>query len=367
MNAEQITQALAVVILPWSIKPLYGLITDLFPIAGYRRRSYLLLMTGLACAAYACLAFCAKVPLIAAVLTLSALGVAFGDVIVDALMVENGQRTGQVRRFQSVQWTWVSVAGMLASLVGGYLAQHFAPLTALRIAALLPLPFFALLAVLALRVPEERVPLSRAQTLQSARGLFAALKNKTLWKTAAVLALLSFMPSVGTPFFFHLTDTLKISQAAIGVAGAIGSAGAVVGALLFHRFFASRFGQRALLGCLLVASAAATLLYLCITNAATLYAAAALMGIIGIMANLGILSIAGEACPKRAEGFAFAALMGLTNLAHKGGDLIGAKLFTALHNQFAPLVWISASTTLLCLALVPLMPKGEKEGQIQPI
>ena len=50
--------------------------------------------------------------------------------------------------------------------------------------------------------------------------------------------------------------------------------------------------------------------------------------------------------------------MGLMNFANKGGDLFGVKLFTLLHNEFVPLVWISAATTLLCLVLIPFLPKG---------
>src|SRR6185436_16073057 len=43
-NAAQTANFLFIVGLPWVVKPLYGLLSDFFPILGYRRKSYLLLL-----------------------------------------------------------------------------------------------------------------------------------------------------------------------------------------------------------------------------------------------------------------------------------------------------------------------------------
>ena len=43
--------------LPWYFKPFAGILTDAFPLFGSRRRSYLLVSTGLAVAAWALLIF----------------------------------------------------------------------------------------------------------------------------------------------------------------------------------------------------------------------------------------------------------------------------------------------------------------------
>ena len=52
-TALQIAASLAVLDVPWVIKPLYGLISDFLPLFGYRRRSYLLLSNLAAIAAFA--------------------------------------------------------------------------------------------------------------------------------------------------------------------------------------------------------------------------------------------------------------------------------------------------------------------------
>src|ERR1700683_5192406 len=49
----EISASLAVLDVPWVIKPLYGLVSDFLPIAGYRRRPYLLLASLAGAAGYA--------------------------------------------------------------------------------------------------------------------------------------------------------------------------------------------------------------------------------------------------------------------------------------------------------------------------
>src|SRR5207244_5380586 len=41
LTSDQVAQLFAVLTIPWIIKPLYGLISDLVPLLGYRRKSYL--------------------------------------------------------------------------------------------------------------------------------------------------------------------------------------------------------------------------------------------------------------------------------------------------------------------------------------
>src|SRR6478672_7918146 len=48
----QIAASLAVLDVPWVVKPLYGMISDFLPLFGYRRRSYLLLASAAAVAAF---------------------------------------------------------------------------------------------------------------------------------------------------------------------------------------------------------------------------------------------------------------------------------------------------------------------------
>src|ERR1700739_2223339 len=51
-DAVQIATSLAVLDVPWVVKPLYGMVSDFLPLFGYRRRSYLVVANVVAVAAF---------------------------------------------------------------------------------------------------------------------------------------------------------------------------------------------------------------------------------------------------------------------------------------------------------------------------
>ena len=57
-------------------------------------------------------------------LLIPSVGIAVSDVVIDALMVEKGQRYGMTGRFQSIQWAAIYAAPILTAPIGGYLAAH---------------------------------------------------------------------------------------------------------------------------------------------------------------------------------------------------------------------------------------------------
>jgi len=88
----------ALLSLPWSLKPLYGLLTDFFPILGTRRRSYLILTSAVSGLALLVL-YLIPIPagsyqLLLYLLLVPTIGIAFSDVVVDALMIEKRQDLG---------------------------------------------------------------------------------------------------------------------------------------------------------------------------------------------------------------------------------------------------------------------------------
>ena len=127
-SAAEIAAFGALLSLPWSFKPLYGLLSDFVPLAGTRRRSYLLLTTAITFLGLGYLYF-AELPrgdtgILLALLLLPTLGVAFSDVVIDVLMVEKGQPLGLTGLLQSAQWTAMYAGTIVAGLLGGYLSQH---------------------------------------------------------------------------------------------------------------------------------------------------------------------------------------------------------------------------------------------------
>src|SRR5207237_2639003 len=142
------------------------------------------------------------------------LGIAFTDVLTDAMMVENGKPLGLTGAFQSVQWAAINMATLLVGLIGGYFAERRELQTAFLLAA--ACPFIAL--VLGAVFLHERPAKSQREEFQEAwRGIKTAIRDRTMWVVAGFIFFWTFSPSIGIPLFYYQTDTLKFSQQFIGL------------------------------------------------------------------------------------------------------------------------------------------------------
>src|SRR5438105_3973877 len=213
MTTDQVAGLLAVLTVPWIIKPAYGLLSDFIPLFGYRRKSYLFLMNGLAASGFLWLTDLTAPNMIVVAIFLTALGIASSDVLVDALMVENGQKTGLIKQFQSQQWLWFNIAAVTSGLIGGWLSQELAPARALHVAALIIAcaPIAVMLATTVL-VREDKSHLDLGALRATTGSLVSALKSRTIWIVAGFLAFWSFTPSFGNPLFYHMIDHLHFEQ-----------------------------------------------------------------------------------------------------------------------------------------------------------
>ena len=82
-------------------------------------------------------------------------------------------------------------------------------------------------------------------------------------------------------------------------------------------------------------------------------------GVAGMIANIATLALAADHCPPRSEGFTFAALMSVINIATPLHDTIGAYLYEHLfHESLAPLIVVSAAFTAMIFLLVPLLGRA---------
>ncbi len=355
---------MATVAVAWTIKPLYGLVSDFFPLFGYRRKSYLLCTTALAASGWFFLGIQpahAYGPTLL-VLVLCGLGLAFSDVLCDAVMVETGKPLGMTGRFQSIQWGAINTASVLAGIGGGWLSQHASPQATFLLISVFPALSFVTTAV-TLREPRSRFD---AEGLRAtARAIRSAIGSRPLWLAAGFIFLWNFSPSFGVPLTFHMVDTLKFSKMSVGTLASLGSGAAVVGAFLFGRYF-RHFPLRRLLTITVGIGVASTLAYLGLMGWWSAVALTVGTGASTMIALLAILDLAARSCPEKAEGTFFAALMSVNNLAAIGSANVGGRLY-----EWVGLTWlilISAATTAFCWLLVPLLriPEVRQEAAETP-
>jgi MFS family permease len=357
----QVTAYLTVLNFPWIIKPVYGIVSDFIPLFGYRRKAYLVIANGAAAAAYFWVASLSAPGEILFALLLTSYAMAASSTLSGAVLVENGQRLGVSDTFVNQEWLWFNIAAVASALLGGVLVEHLSPAGALHTAAIIVgvAPFLAIFGSLFL-ISEERSHADLAQLKGTFRALLTSLRRRELWLVGGFLFLYSFNPGFGTPLYYYMTDELRFSQQFIGILGAVSSAGWIAGALIY-RWGLRGMTSQALLYLSIACGAGATLLFLLLADpiAAVLVNFAA--GIAGMISMVASLTLAADFCPPRSEGFTFAALLSVTNLAASLGDNIGSLLFEHVFaNHLAPLILVSAAGTAIAAPFVPLLRLGGK-------
>jgi predicted MFS family arabinose efflux permease len=349
LSAAETSAFLALVGIPWTLKPAYGLLSDLLPLAGRRRRSWLVVMAALASVGWLALGLLPGYPyrLTLMLLLTTGLGLAFTDVVTDAVMVEEGQRRGLTGRFQSVQWAAIHAASLGAGVAGGLLAEQARYSTAFLIVAALPL---ASLVAAAWAVPETRGRFDRASAAATLRALGRGLRQGPLWRAGAFILLWNFSPSFGVPLDYYQVDTLGFTRFQMGVLETVDSAGALAGALLFG-LYGSRLPLARLLAWSVAAGVAGTLAYLGLAGWWTAVSLGVVVSLAGMVAQLATLDLAARAVPAGAEGTFFAALMALMNLGASGSTYLGGQIFDVVGLTW--LIVISAAATGACGLLIP--------------
>jgi predicted MFS family arabinose efflux permease len=161
-----------------------------------------------------------------------------------------------------------------------------------------------------------------------------------------------------------MTDNLKFPQGFIGLLGSITSAGWIAGALLYPRLLENLSSKR-LLNLSIALGTVTTAAYLVLVNETSAVILSFCSGFAAMLATVATVTLAADYCPQRTEGFSFAVMMSLINLATASGDVIGSYLFDhQFHHRLTPLILVSAAFTAFAFVLVPLLRLGDKrQGQ----
>jgi MFS family permease len=356
-SAAQVATFFSITVIPWLIKPVYGLISDFVPLFGRRRKSYLLLSSGLAAIMGTVLTMAGSYTYwsLATCFTLMGLGLAFTDVLADALMVENGKRLGLTGQFQAVQWGAISLASILVGVGGGWLAQQKNLAATFLIATMFPVITF----VMALFViTESRVKFGDGRFRDTWTAIRNAIGSRTLWIVAGFIFLYNFSPSFGPALTYYATDQLHFSRLFLGTLESIAYASGIIGTAVYFAFSKS-FPLKHLIYFAIVAGVIATLAYLGYRSGSSAIALSLAFGSVSMFIQLTFLDLAARACPKQAEATFFALLMSIYNGAIQISQITGGWLYDEL--GFTPLIFISAGFTAVCGFLVPLL-KLDKEA-----
>ena len=351
LSAGQVATFFSITTVPWLIKPVYGLVSDFVPLWGRRRKSYLVLTSALAAGAGAMLAVADDHGYwrLAILFTGMGLGLAFTDVLVDALMVENGRPRGLTGAFQSVQWAAIYGATVIVGILGGWLAEHRDLHLAFALASGFPL---VSLVMTLLFIREAPAPADREAFRQTWAAIREAVRAREVWVVAGFIFFFNFSPSFGPALLYYQIDHLKFSQQFIGLLGSLAAVAAIVGAAIYAPL-SRRVELKRLISLAITIAVVGTLAYLLYRDRASAIVIDIVFGCVGMITQLAFLDLAAKACPRRVEATFFALLMSVFNGGMQVSQITGGYLYDWL--GYTPLVLISAAMTALAWLLVPLV------------
>jgi len=361
-GVAQVATFSALIGLPWAIKPLYGMLTDHVPIFGRRRKSYLLITIGAATLALGYLSLVdigdRSTTALLWCLSIATLGVAFADVVVDALMVERGQPAGQTGTLQSVQWAAIYGGTILAGWVGGQLSESHQQQLGFAICAA-ALAFSFVLCLFSVREPRAT---GRADFQTAARQLALAVRLPVVWSAGGFIFLWNFNPFLTAVLQFHMTENMSFSQSFYGETISLQAIASVVASVAYG-FYCRKVSFRALLHMSITLGIASTLAYWLLRDSISARWISLVAGFTYMSALLVQLDLAARVCPLASAGTVFALLMALSNLSLSLATGFGGICYAQIDAHYGPLiafnvlVGMGALFTAGCWLLLPLVER----------
>jgi folate/biopterin transporter len=234
-----------IIALPWVIKPLFGFLSDGVPIAGYRRRPYLILAGILGSLAWIALATIARDDWTATLfLILTSVSVATSDVIIDSIVVERARResVAQSGSMQSLMWTVWAIGGLLTAYLSGWLLARFGSQTVFAITAVFPLVVTAIAGLIAekpITNPENKQDNQQKflRIRQTATLISRTVRQKYILLPTLFICLWQVTPTADTAFFYFQTNELKLGPEFLGLVQAGGNLAILSGTFLYQVFF----------------------------------------------------------------------------------------------------------------------------------
>uniref|UniRef100_A0A7S0E9A5 Major facilitator superfamily (MFS) profile domain-containing protein n=1 Tax=Hanusia phi TaxID=3032 RepID=A0A7S0E9A5_9CRYP len=366
--------------LPWTCKPLYGFISDAYPMFGYRRKPYLLIAGILGSISWLLMSkYVTTVFFSGVCMTLGSGAIAVANVIAEAMVCEKsrGETQEYASRLQSIIYTGQAVGSILAAWTGGYLLTFMSDRQVFLLVASFPLS----LVVIALIVPEERYHgnhlKERSELSNKLQQLWNAFKQPQIWRPCAFIFMLNATPATGATWFYFYTDVLKFSSEFLGTIGLVGSCFTLAGVFLFDATMRKASFRPVFLWSTVVSTILGLSqlilvfrynLVLGIPDSVFCLGESAILSIVGWICTMPVLVLAARLCPEGMEGTMYALIMSINNLGGIVGSQLGAVLTTWLGvteqnlSNFWLLVLICNLSTFLPLIFINWIPQDDPQA-----
>ncbi|KAI7757619.1 hypothetical protein M8C21_016510 [Ambrosia artemisiifolia] len=233
--------------IPWVMKPIWGLMTDVFPVMGYRRRPYFIVAGVVGVVAATMVAEGGvKLGVAAALWCLIAIaaGMAMADVTIDACIARNSIELKELAPdMQSLCGVCSSAGALVGYATSGFFVHHLGPQLALAVLAIPAASQIFLGFLIYEKKVSDDMSAKKKQAIANLggalKGMYETIQFPEVWKPSLYMYLsiaLSFSTHEGQ--FYWYTDPNAgpaFSQELVGMVHAIGALASIVGVLIYHK------------------------------------------------------------------------------------------------------------------------------------
>lgn len=360
-------------VIPWSIKPLYGLVSDRLPVFGLRRKPYLVVAGLLGSIGYLSMGlFAESFWGVAAAMVTAYLGFAIADVIVDGIVAERSRSQKEAGKLQSICRGAIMLGALLSGFLSGHLVALVGPRQVYLITSALPL----LTLLFAFCMYEEKSSRMGFALRETWRKIRTGLTPPVLW-TALFLFVWRSTPNSGGSLTYYMIDELQFNPEFFGTLNLVGHAMGIAGVVVFRKFLIS-IPMKKLLFWIIVASVVLSLpslglvygWYEALGMSPKMFALADtfLTGPLTEIGFLPLLVLTARVCPKGVEATMFALLASIMNIGLAISDLGGAALVTlfdvrqateslpANYASIDKVLWIAIFSSFLPMPFIRFLP-----------
>jgi len=337
VTPAQMAAIFGVTSIPWCLKPLYGFISDSYPIGGYRRRPYMVLMSFLSCFMWILLPF---VPhdefVITLVLTLSSAGLCFTDVMADSLLVEAARDETEKNKgiIQSHAWMMRFVGGLLASGFGVLAYNWWGSTTVFLLNSMVPI----VIAYVCLCIP-DKTSLDEVNWRDTSTKIWSAVRRPSIYQPALFIFMICVTPGYGQAMTFFYEKELGFGANEFGILDILGYVVSILGTFVYKKWlrevpFRKIFGYALLLSFILENTLLLLVLHVNRDMGIPDFVFALMERIVISMSRqfitMPMVVLGARVCPVGVEGTLYALLMSITNF----GGVISSEWGSLLTSMF---------------------------------
>ncbi|MDB9537203.1 folate/biopterin family MFS transporter [Dolichospermum planctonicum CS-1226] len=380
LSPVQMSAIIGISSIPWMIKPLYGFISDILPLFGYHRKTYIFLSGIIGSAAWLSLGTIVHSGSTATMMILlSSFSVALSDVIVDSIVVERARSESaeKLGSLQSLCWAISAIGGLCTAYFSGLLLEYFTTRTVFLITALFPI----ITSFVAWLITEK--PLNKDDQKSNYDDIKYQLVQirQAITKKAVLLPTVFIFvwhatPNAESAFFYFTTNELQFQPEFLGRVRLVTSFASLVGVWAFQRYFKTISFKIIFTWGILISTALGMTTLLLVTHTNRLLGINdhwfslgdnLVITVIGQIVFMPVLVLATKLCPPGIEATFFALIMSVFNLGGTVSYWLGSIMMKWLgitENQF-DLLWLLIIITNLS-SLIPIffinwLPDGKIE------